>query len=93
MTISEDKPLSSMSLIEDKVNRQPIIKFKQRQLYTTKNKEFLIENLSKLENYQQRDYAYGTYYGQIINEKKHGIGLFNYSFNSRAFAFKGWPCL
>lgn len=52
MTISDDKPLSSMSLIEEKVNK-PLNpnKNKMRTTYQSKNKEFLIENLSKLDNY------------------------------------------
>ena len=52
MTISDDKPLSSMSLIEEKSNK-PINpnKNKSQFTYQTKNKQYLIENLMKLENY------------------------------------------
>lgn len=79
----DNKPYSTLSMQNEepkhftKVER-PVIK-----QYVSKTPEFDLRVLRKLENYQEREYHYGNYFGQIVNEKKHGIGKdINLSFKS-----------
>lgn len=36
-----------------------------------------IDILKTLENYGEQDYTNGTFYGQLVNGKKHGKGILN----------------
>jgi hypothetical protein len=53
MSMTDEKAMSSMSILEDRVAR-PIGTnkiTKSKVVYQTSNKEFMIENLMKLDNY------------------------------------------
>ncbi|CAD8103494.1 unnamed protein product [Paramecium primaurelia] len=65
ISIPDDKPLSPISVVKPQQNIH---------IYN-KDYEGKILMLKRLTNYQEQDYPNGTFYGQMMNGKKHGQGL------------------